>query len=606
MKKTSNEISDTPSDSNALTQGCSIEWGEDTDTPGKTVNLTALFQSPTCSTPTPNRSRQSTCSALKESGSTGSVSSISPKLATQPSKSYGKEKRVEEEVDYIFSVLANDSNNTEQEEKKSIEDCEASQTPKVQNVTKGIQMGANEFNNATLSDFNGRGRRVSGGAQIAGASHRKRRRQMMERKRLFHQKSTSVRKAKMQKKDIRKNVKVQCGKAKTTSGSNNLSSFDSLLKELDDGSSCSSDNANDENNNESKGEMERDHTRIRSESIECTDKSEVIASVGEGSGRQYIESIPKSAVSGNQYQDSDEFEDFDFDDDLFAAVDAAVVKRQAHAGTQPNANHAVGSRECQGSHQSSPPPPPSFSLERSSTLPTSNVTSHHDNLQVAEDCSSSAMKGLSSQGCKEGLSLGHDNMVDTVKDTPVVVDNHDDDDDDFEDFAAMDFEQIDQLVAQREVDKHTTSPRMEPNQSSGPAFISCARYRICSVDEDPNAYAKRLGVTLWEGDKNDALIDVDHNESGSNTICGFVHLSGEWYYTRCEVGDVIHLCSLNGRYDTSNASLPLYLNSSGDDDIVLIIHPDQLVTPTTVSEAVSCSRRAVLKTRYGSSGLTCE
>jgi len=41
-----------------------------------------------------------------------------------------------------------------------------------------------------------------------------------------------------------------------------------------------------------------------------------------------------------------------------------------------------------------------------------------------------------------------------------------------------------------------------------------------------------------------------------------------------------------------------------EDDLVLVMHPQLLMTPSSISEAVGCSRRAVIKSRLGSTGMT--
>jgi hypothetical protein len=90
---------------------------------------------------------------------------------------------------------------------------------------------------------------------------------------------------------------------------------------------------------------------------------------------------------------------------------------------------------------------------------------------------------------------------------------------------------------------------------------------------------------------------------------GLLHLRGEWYHTPVSHGDVVHLCSVSGRFRTDVQALPIVLHNpappgSDNDDLVLVIHPDILMTPTTISETVTCSRRAVLKSRIGSTGLS--
>lgn len=89
-----------------------------------------------------------------------------------------------------------------------------------------------------------------------------------------------------------------------------------------------------------------------------------------------------------------------------------------------------------------------------------------------------------------------------------------------------------------------------------------------------------------------------------------MHIRGEWYHTDAQIGDIFHLCSLSGAYVTDTSALPLILHthppphSDPNDDLVLVIHPDELISPTLVSENVKCSRLAVLQSRMGSTGLS--
>ena len=45
-------------------------------------------------------------------------------------------------------------------------------------------------------------------------------------------------------------------------------------------------------------------------------------------------------------------------------------------------------------------------------------------------------------------------------------------------------------------------------------------------------------------------------------------------------------------------------SSDPNDDLLLVLHPDELITPTLVSEAVQCPRLAVLRSRLGSTGMS--
>jgi hypothetical protein len=129
-------------------------------------------------------------------------------------------------------------------------------------------------------------------------------------------------------------------------------------------------------------------------------------------------------------------------------------------------------------------------------------------------------------------------------------------------------------------------------------------------------------VSLWtvdevkskSMDELESLRRYQDTEAGSsvnaqNPVHGYVHLRGIWYYSKCCVGDVIHLISISGHYATDTSALPVVLDSGhapnvDQDDLVLVIHPDELITPTLISEAVTCPRLSVLQQRLGSTGLS--
>jgi hypothetical protein len=191
-----------------------------------------------------------------------------------------------------------------------------------------------------------------------------------------------------------------------------------------------------------------------------------------------------------------------------------------------------------------------------------------------------------------------------------------------DDFADIDFDAIDSKVAQQMQATHP--PKHVPTHNRRSAVVSNAlsftRYVIKSVEDNFNTSTKTLGVVLWSErelktnctDELERLRALQQNEDGSNvnatsSVNGYIHLRGIWYYTECCNGDVIHLISISGKYSTDSTALPVVLDSSHDgnqDDLVLVIHPDELITPTLISEAVKCPRLSVLQSRLGSTGLS--
>lgn len=228
--------------------------------------------------------------------------------------------------------------------------------------------------------------------------------------------------------------------------------------------------------------------------------------------------------------------------------------------------------------------------------------------------------------------------------------------DEFGDFPDMDFDVIDQVIQQRSSTQESLPSssnlpsvtsmacHLPPNAAvknprrtavADLSFITFTRYKVVEVLDNTTSYTKSLSVASWTDEMrkeqdlekefhrycNVTETSSNHPEGGPepwnsvlhNQKCykheGLLHLRGEWYHTPVSKGDVVHLCSVSGRFRTDPEALPIVLHNpaptgSDNDDLVLVTHPDILMTPTTISETVTCSRRAVLKSRIGSTGLT--
>ena len=163
------------------------------------------------------------------------------------------------------------------------------------------------------------------------------------------------------------------------------------------------------------------------------------------------------------------------------------------------------------------------------------------------------------------------------------------------------------------------------------SFMKFSRYKVLAVDDDEKRNTKSLSVAAWDNSmmKSDeeekkihkdykvikssckVLGEKDHSTSNFSQYAkdGLITLCGEWYYSPVQPGDVIHVCSLTGRYQTDVTALPIILHTypppgSDIDDLILVLHPDMLMTPSVISETSSCNRRAVLKSKIGSNGLS--
>jgi len=207
-----------------------------------------------------------------------------------------------------------------------------------------------------------------------------------------------------------------------------------------------------------------------------------------------------------------------------------------------------------------------------------------------------------------------------------------DDDDPFGDFPDLDFDALDKSIAQHSSHGPVTgAAEAVPVQSplSDVAVLTFSRYRVMRVEDDVSTATKTLSVAKW----HPSMLQVSCNTGSSSSIshprriverlmpssnddskasqwpsAGVVLLRGEWYHTHVVEMDDIHICSLSGKYRTD--ALPLVLNTNDpqhgqQDDLVLIVHPDILLTPTGISETTSCTRRSIIKSRLGSTGLSC-
>jgi hypothetical protein len=171
--------------------------------------------------------------------------------------------------------------------------------------------------------------------------------------------------------------------------------------------------------------------------------------------------------------------------------------------------------------------------------------------------------------------------------------------------------------------RETDGPQHQQVESSSPSYMSFTRYIVQTVQEDLATHTKTIGVSLWKDNRklDDELDRLEkicspkdinsscmRNDINANIVQGHMYLRGEWFYAPCHVGDVVHLCSLSGDYATDVSALPVLLHShhsdDDDDDLMLVLHPDELISPTIVSDAVQCPRLAVLKMRLGSTGLS--
>lgn len=240
-------------------------------------------------------------------------------------------------------------------------------------------------------------------------------------------------------------------------------------------------------------------------------------------------------------------------------------------------------------------------------------------------------------------------------DETIVVASEEDDFGEFPD--DIDFDAIDQVVEKRLVIQNgnsgdcrfgnqTTLPPLFATHINNPtiskrqevadgelSYTQFSRFKILNVQDDPRRSTKTLAVAVWTDDMAEdyedekrihhdcKVVESNHQPSAlppaaTNPLrrvhyieAGVVNLCGEWYHTPVSPGDVIHICSLTGKYRTDSQALPYTLHTypppgSEVDDRILVLHPEMLMTPSIISETASCNRRAVLKAKLGSNGMS--
>ncbi len=199
----------------------------------------------------------------------------------------------------------------------------------------------------------------------------------------------------------------------------------------------------------------------------------------------------------------------------------------------------------------------------------------------------------------------------------------------FGEFPDIDFDAMDDFIMQAQSQPDNAMAALQHDmeilaknqaltmQPQNPGFLVFSRYKVVNVSRDQSRgdFTLILSVAAWKEEMlhwnprqahkadSDGLFRV--RDEPHWPADGLIYLKGEWYQTDVAAGDIIHVCSLTGIRRTDVSALPLTLSTMDvHDDMVVIFHPDLLLTPTTISEAVACTRRAVLKDRLGSTGIS--
>jgi DNA replication factor Dna2 len=201
-----------------------------------------------------------------------------------------------------------------------------------------------------------------------------------------------------------------------------------------------------------------------------------------------------------------------------------------------------------------------------------------------------------------------------------------------DEFPDIDLEALDRLIIAQTKPDHAPppehaairNPRRQRAPSDPRSYLTFSRYKILQLHEDTSTFTKTATLARWTLEmlkEEEQVTRTMHHPSDPKrpfhddlppkqwTRAGAIHLRGEWYHTPLQEGVIIHIVSLTGNFQTDTLPLTLHTcppsGSDTEDDLVLVVHPDLLLTPTIISETVSCTRRAILKSRLGTTGLTC-
>jgi DNA replication ATP-dependent helicase Dna2 len=203
-----------------------------------------------------------------------------------------------------------------------------------------------------------------------------------------------------------------------------------------------------------------------------------------------------------------------------------------------------------------------------------------------------------------------------VANAPSKVHNPHDSDDEFDDFPMdIDFSDIDAMVENQRRNESANKTSAFSGKVSYPRFT---RYRVTRlVEDDTKSQAKTVAVLSLEEsmtnmNTSEKLLGDSSSNISSSVACGedgTLRLCGEWYFTPIRTGDILHVCSLTGKFPTDKSALPITLDTFPlpgvlENDLLLVLHPDKMMSPSIISEVSFCNRRAVLKAKLGSTGLT--
>jgi hypothetical protein len=151
--------------------------------------------------------------------------------------------------------------------------------------------------------------------------------------------------------------------------------------------------------------------------------------------------------------------------------------------------------------------------------------------------------------------------------------------------------------------KNTNTSKINSREVNHTAPIVCHRFIVLHIRDN---YTKQTKELRCFNSNND-------NNINNTTL---IYAKEDWYNLQIDVGDIIHIVNLDITCTDSNFNIN-GLNKKGiihqDDDSIkyiiidnenglIILHPDILVSPTRIAESCSCIRRSVVSERSRSLG----
>jgi len=140
--------------------------------------------------------------------------------------------------------------------------------------------------------------------------------------------------------------------------------------------------------------------------------------------------------------------------------------------------------------------------------------------------------------------------------------------------------------------------------------IQCTRYKTLSVTD----VVETPGSSAPDDCEKVVVAVIDnliHSHSHSHSQHHTIKLKGEWYYTKLLAGDIFNIVSVSGSHLThpTHHNSPLILathpsSASSQNDLLLILSPDKLISPTHITDSMSCQRKTVLKSKIAGNMFT--